>query len=430
VGNQVVLPQRSTKPLSLPKLAATPPAAPAQMLPLQSQQIGKEPQAANSPQPGSENKPVSSVIEPTSLASAFDGNVQRWMASWGVTGVSVAVMRNDRLVFAAGYGDREANDRVDIWSLSKAITALCIASLIKDNKLHLDDPIGPPLAPVFRKFGQPADKRLAQITVAQLLSHRGGFSEFVVDNRFAPGLVQILRERPPKDATVDMLMRPIMKLPLSHAPGAEYHYSNVGYLLLGQIIGALTGQRYETACANRVLAKAGIKRPALDPEWGYVSQASGGWSLSGPEFLGFARLLRAEPSPVLTPETRAFLESADGKWMDQSHVIAYTLGVMLRPVAGSASNIFSIGSWFWRQDDAKGGAINEKKGTLFGLSGDGVAWFASYNGVSSDTEPKAVDELDAALWDARRRASIWPEMDLFPSMGVGPITTSSIESRR
>jgi CubicO group peptidase (beta-lactamase class C family) len=70
--------------------------------------------------------------------------MQRWMAAHAVPRGSVAVTWDNRLIFAAGYGGRAVNERVPVWILSKAITALCIATLIRDDRLQLDDPIGLP----------------------------------------------------------------------------------------------------------------------------------------------------------------------------------------------------------------------------------------------------------------------------------------------
>jgi len=157
--------------------------------------------------------------------------MQSWMTKYGVTRGSVAVMRNDRLAFAAGYGGRGANERIAVWSMSKAITALCIAVLVQDKNLSFDDPIGPLLAPVFAKFGKPADERLGRVTVAQLLTHRSGLPQNVGDNKFAPGMRQLLRQRPLSEATVDILLSPIIKLTLAEEPGSKHVYSNVGYIL-------------------------------------------------------------------------------------------------------------------------------------------------------------------------------------------------------
>ena len=175
-------------------------------------------------------------------AEFFDTAMQRWMAAHALPRGSVAVMFDNRLALAAGYGGRGVNERVPVWSLSKAITALCVASLIKDGRLRLDDPIGPHLARAFERFGKPADERLAQVTVGQLLSHRGGIPRAVDDNMFAPGLVQLLRERPPCEARIEMLLPQILRASLVRTPGSEFEYTNMGYLLLGQIIEALTSK--------------------------------------------------------------------------------------------------------------------------------------------------------------------------------------------
>jgi CubicO group peptidase (beta-lactamase class C family) len=309
-----------------------------------------------------------------------------------------------------------------VWSLSKAITAVCIASFIKEGRLQLNNPIGPVLAPVIAKFGEPNDERLAGITVAQLLSHRSGIPRAIDDNLFAPGLVQLLRQRPPRDATIEMLMPQIMKASLVRDPGTDFEYSNMGYVLLGQIIEVLSGKSYEIACVEQVLAKAGIKdSPSLDRDWGGIMYAASGWALSGPEYLAFARLLHLRPQSLFTAETREFLQSSDGKWMNVEQTVAYTLGVIVRPGAGAFPDFLHSGGHNWNQADAAGGPIDEARGTSFLLAGDGIAWFASYDGLSAGTNPEATKALDQAFWRARESVSSWPEHDQFPSMGIAPI---------
>jgi CubicO group peptidase (beta-lactamase class C family) len=138
------------------------------------------------------------------------------------------------------------------------VTAVCLATLVQDEKIRFDDQIGPLLEPLFLKHGRPADERLPRVTVAQLLTHRSGLPERVGNNRFAPGAIELLMQRPLSVATVEMLFPQIMKLHLVIEPGFHYAYSNVGYLLAGQIIEAVTKQPYEKECGERVLATAGI----------------------------------------------------------------------------------------------------------------------------------------------------------------------------
>ena len=351
-------------------------------------------------------------------AETFDSAMRHWMAAHAVPRASVAVTCHNRLVFAGGYGGRGVNERVPVWSLSKAITALCIASLIRDNRLGLNEAIGPHMTKAFEKFGGPTDERLAQVTVAQLLSHRSGIPRAVDDNLFAPGLVQLLRERPRNEARVEMLMPQILQAPLVREPGSDFEYTNMGYLLLGQVIEALTGQSYEAACAERVLAMAGIKSPKLDRDWGGIMQAASGWSLSGCEYLAFARLLSARPSKLFKAEVAEFLCTPDGKWMNPERTAAYTLGVITRPAEGKEPTFLHSGGHNWNQSDAAGGPIDEARGTSFALTGDGIAWFASYDGLSAGTNPEATAALDREFGKAREHNSSWPDTDGFAALGI------------
>src|SRR5262245_33121645 len=69
------------------------------------------------------------VVEPAvPLAlQPFEREMRSWMDRFGVAQATLAVMRDDRLVFARGYGARRGGQRVNVHSLSKAITAACIA---------------------------------------------------------------------------------------------------------------------------------------------------------------------------------------------------------------------------------------------------------------------------------------------------------------
>jgi D-alanyl-D-alanine carboxypeptidase len=355
----------------------------------------------------------------TSVAALFERAFQDWMASHGLSRGSLAIMRDNRLVFRSGYGGRGPDDRVPIWSLSKAITAACIASLIKDGRLELVQTVGQLLSPVYARFGEPVDKRLSRVTVDQLLSHRSGIPRAFDGNAFAPGLVELLRHYPPRRATIEMLMPLIMTVSLIREPGVAFEYANVGYILLGQIIEALTGQDYAVACAERVLAKAGIaKRPSLDPDWGGIMSAASGWALSGPEYLAFSRLLYMRDPDLFTPSVVAFLQSPEGRWSNADRTVAYTLGVLVHPQVDAAPSLSHSGGHNWNQADAAGGPIDEVRGTSFFLGGDSVGWFASYDGLSAGTDPQAVNALHRAFLRARDRVTAWPQHDDFPALGL------------
>jgi hypothetical protein len=75
----------------------------------------------------------------------------------------------------------------------------------------------------------------------------------------------------------------------------------------------------------------------------------------------------------------------------------------------------------WAQADAKGGPIDEVNWTSFAMPGDGMAWFVSFAGKRGDEEREVFNQLDSALWQAKRETASWPIRNLFTAMGVGPV---------
>ena len=110
--------------------------------------------------------------------AGLDEYVNKAINDWGVPGVAIAVIKDDRIVLAKGYGVRELGkpEPVDertlfaIGSSSKAFTAAAIAMLVDEKKLKWDDPATQYL-PGFQFYDPYATREL---TVRDLLSHRVG----------------------------------------------------------------------------------------------------------------------------------------------------------------------------------------------------------------------------------------------------------------
>jgi hypothetical protein len=109
------------------------------------------------------------------------------------------------------------------------------------------------------------------------------------------------------------------------------------------------------------------------------------------------------------------------KTVDPERTVAYTLGVIIRPVDGKHPSLLHSGGHNWNQSDAAGGPIDEARGTSFSLTGDGIAWFASYDGLSAGTNPETTSALDQELGRAHEHIFSWPEADNFAGMGIGPL---------
>ncbi|MBR4001189.1 MAG: beta-lactamase family protein [Bacteroidales bacterium] len=192
--------------------------------------------------------------------------MEEFLRHWNIHGASLAIMRNDSLVYAKGYGQAD-NGGVAVGpstifrlaSVSKLITAIGIMVLQERGQLSLSDKVFTPNGGILGNepyTGYISDRRYFDITVEHLLRHSAGLSSSAGDPMFS---TRTLMRRygwttPPDAAT---LSRHALSLRLQFDPGTSSTYSNYGYLLLSMIIEKVTGQPYEQWIYENVLLPAG-----------------------------------------------------------------------------------------------------------------------------------------------------------------------------
>jgi CubicO group peptidase (beta-lactamase class C family) len=272
---------------------------------------------------------------------AFDDAMLTILHSRGWYAGAIAVSHNGKTVLARGYGYCDPNHRIPvspntpfrIASLTKPITASVVRRMVADKLFKLDDKAFDLLGVSPTASG---DKRLKDITVEQLLNHRGGWDK---DNppkydpmfdslKIAAALGQPAPAKP-KDIVDYMLGQP-----LQHKPGDEYHYSNFGYCVLGRIIEKKSGRSYIDELKRRVCrplgmstlavghTSVGLRNPTepmyfsdqrvavnvFDPKGNKIAWPDGGFHLeamdshggliaSAPDMVKFARAYLADGTP-------------------------------------------------------------------------------------------------------------------------------------
>jgi len=185
--------------------------------------------------------------EPVSPA-AIDDTVARAMAAFRVPGIAIGIVREGRLVFAKGYGVREAGKpgAVDadtlfqIGSNTKAFTAAALAILVDEGKIRWDDRVIDHL-PEFRLQDAYATR---EFTIRDLLTHRSGLGEGAGDLMFYPAT----------DMTRAEIIRGLRHLKPVASFRSRYDYDNLLYMVAGQIIPAVTGISWEQFVESRILA--------------------------------------------------------------------------------------------------------------------------------------------------------------------------------
>jgi CubicO group peptidase (beta-lactamase class C family) len=196
-----------------------------------------------------------------------------------VPGLSVSVVKGDRLVWVKGFGFADlataspATPQTNyLWfSMSKIVTATAVLRLAEGGKLDLDAPADE----YFRGFkvvSQPTP-----VTVRQLLNHSSGLANPLPIRWVRPA------DAPDFDhsAFVSRLLAKHRKL--KSVPGERASYSNLGYLVLGEVISEVTGASYEEYVREEILTPLGMVRTGFSyPEPAGEGAATGYHSLWRP----------------------------------------------------------------------------------------------------------------------------------------------------
>jgi CubicO group peptidase (beta-lactamase class C family) len=172
---------------------------------------------------------------------------------------------------AAGLNDASRqrpmspDDRVQVGSVAKTLLATGVLQLVTLGRIDLDAPVARylPEVPIENRWEPESPLR-----VRHLLDHTGGLDD--------ARMWQVFSLRADPDAPLrDGLTRPGGTVRVRHPPGERFSYSNTGYLLLGVLIEAVTGTRYERWLDAELLAPIGMTRstfafvtqagPAADP---------------------------------------------------------------------------------------------------------------------------------------------------------------------
>jgi CubicO group peptidase (beta-lactamase class C family) len=187
-------------------------------------------------------------VDKAALAQ-LDAYVAKAVKDWHAPGLAIAVVKDDSVVFAKGYGVRELGkpDAVDvgtrfaIGSTTKAMTVAALGMLVDEGKLKWDDPVTKYL-PDFR-LSDPWVTQ--QITVRDLLTHRTGLGN--ADLLWAGA-----------DYSTAEIIRRVRYLPLAYSPRSQFIYQNIMYAAAGQVVEAVAGMPWEQFLRTRIFTPLGM----------------------------------------------------------------------------------------------------------------------------------------------------------------------------
>jgi len=197
-------------------------------------------------------------------AIRFEGDsvwtLDQRMKHYGVPGLSIAVIKDSKVVWVKHYGITDKKSRQPVTSqtlfqaasISKPVSAYAALKEVQDGKINLDTDINQYL----KSWKLPANKFTAQqkVTLKQLLNHTagitvGGFLGYTI-NQKVPTLLQILNGLPPANSPA---------IVVDKLPGVGFRYAGGGYLIIQQTLIDLEKKPYPAIMQDLVLKPLGMK---------------------------------------------------------------------------------------------------------------------------------------------------------------------------
>jgi CubicO group peptidase (beta-lactamase class C family) len=196
---------------------------------------------------------VAAQESPSQIEEKVDPVIQQVMKSYDLPGMAIAIVKDDEIVYAKGFGVKnlETKDPITAKSLfhmasvSKPFSATAIMQFVEQGKVKLDDPVVKYL-PYFKIN----DERHKEITISQMLSHISGM----------PDVFDYEWDKPEyDDGAAERYVRSLADKELIAVPGETFAYSNMAFEVLGDLIAKVAGMSFEDYVKTNILDPLDMK---------------------------------------------------------------------------------------------------------------------------------------------------------------------------
>jgi CubicO group peptidase (beta-lactamase class C family) len=321
------------------------------------------------------HEPTRTPADPprTFALQAIDAYVEAQVRDHGYPGLSLAIVREGKIVLAKGYGKRSIEDGAPVepdtmfavGSVSKQFACACILLLAEEGKLSVDDKVA--------KY-YPRLTSADQVTLYDLMTHTSGYHDYYpldfVDRR----LVKPIYE--------DALLAEYAGTKLDFEPGARWSYSNTGYVLLGRVVEKVSGKPFGRFLKERVIDPIGMKHSAVEPGSDVGSRARG--------YTAFA-LGPLEPA---VHEADGWLSAAGNLWASASDLARWDLalieGRLLKPASFRLMTSSRVLNSFRRTGYGCGLSLRQVEGETVLTHVGAISGFQSTNAMVPRTRSAVV----------------------------------------
>jgi len=193
------------------------------------------------------------------------------MREWEIGGISVALVDDQRVVYAAGFGEAKRDSIFRVGSISKLFNAVAVMQQVEAGKLDLDASLPPDLLPINPFARQP------KVTLRQLLCHRSGLQRESVIGGYMDD----------SETGLAATVASVRSCVLVTLPGEKTRYSNLGPSIAGVMVERASGESFEEyqrahlqkplGMTNSAWRRARLPRQRLIVSHMRVADGRGGW---------------------------------------------------------------------------------------------------------------------------------------------------------
>lgn len=306
----------------------------------------------------------------------IDAYAEKARLDWDVPGIAVAIVKDDKVVFAKGYGVREMGkiERVNentlfaVASNSKAFTTASLAILVDEKKLSWDDKVVKYL-PEFQLYNPYVT---SEITIRDLVSHRSGLDTFSGDLLWYETTY-----------TTDEILRRVRFLQPKSSFRSRFGYQNLMFVAAGKVIEKVSGKTWSQFVTERILTPLGMNRTTtsvkdLKDNYAIPHNESGGTlrvlhagNVDGAAAAAglnssaadMAKWLRLQLGRGKYEDRQIFSQAQSGEmWSAQT-----ILGVNPFPAKDAPTRLFSAYGLGWFLNDYRGRKVVSHGGGLDGM---------------------------------------------------------------
>jgi CubicO group peptidase (beta-lactamase class C family) len=310
---------------------------------------------------------TASVLKLSQDDKATRDKVLERMAHYKVPGMSIAVIQNNEIVWARGYGVGEAKGKAvtsdtlfQAASISKTLTTVAALRLVQDGKMELDGELNKYLTSW--KIPENEFTKKKQPTVRNAVTHSAGFNVHGFPGYAAgdkvPSLVEVLSGKRPANTPA---------IRVEFEPGSKFAYSGGGFCVLQQALIDVGGKPFPKLMDELVLTPAGMKNSSFEQPLAKGSQP-------------VAAVGNQKGSPIAGKWHTYPEMAAAGLWTTPSDLARFAIAIQ-RSAKGDSDAILSpklIKEMLTPQIG--------NQGLGFNLGGQGKGLFFTHNGVNAGFE--------------------------------------------